>query len=69
MDESYPRLNKSAFSVSSLFDDDVEERLYWHSRTPAERLRHTEYLRRVNYGARATARLRRILEVATLSWR
>ena len=68
MSDDLPRLDKTALSVGSLFDDDEEERLYWLSRTPAERLRHTEYLRRMNYGERATARLQRVLEIAPCPW-
>ena len=36
---------------------------YWLARTPTERLEHVEYLRRLKYGARATKRMQRILEI------
>ncbi len=55
------KIDKSAFSVASLTDkpDDKE---YWHKKTPIERLRQIEILRRINYGRRATAILQRVLE-------
>ncbi|HEX8696335.1 MAG TPA: hypothetical protein VF746_28210 [Longimicrobium sp.] len=62
------RLDRTALSVVPLFEDSDEKR-YWHSRSPAERLRHVEMLRRINYGPRAMARLERVLEVVPLEWR
>ncbi|MCX7047783.1 MAG: hypothetical protein NTX50_20145 [Candidatus Sumerlaeota bacterium] len=56
-------LDRTAFSVSHDFDN-AEDTVYWWSRTPEERLRHIEYLRRMNYGHRACEGLQRILEVA-----
>jgi hypothetical protein len=44
--------------------DTSDEKDYWLSRTPSERLQHIEVLRRINYGHHATARLQRVLEVA-----
>ena len=64
----YPRLDRTALSLAPLFDDS-EEREYWHSRSPAERLRHVEALRRINYGSRATEGLQRVLEVVPITWR
>ena len=60
-----PRVDRTALSVVDL-DDDAEERAYWRSRTPAERLAHLELLRRINYGDAATGRLQRVLELAWL---
>ena len=56
------RLDKSKFDVVSISDDsdDVE---YWRNTTVKERLQHLERLRRIFYGARATARLQRVIEV------
>jgi len=62
------RLDRSAFSTGSSFDDE-EERAYWRARTPAERLRHMEYLRRIKYGARATEKMEKVLEVIRVTWR
>ncbi|HEX6750325.1 MAG TPA: hypothetical protein VF092_23730 [Longimicrobium sp.] len=67
MDESLPRLDKKAFSVVPAFEED-EEIEYWLTRTPIERLRHVETLRRMNYGALATARLQRVLELVKVPW-
>jgi hypothetical protein len=42
-----------------------DDRAYWLSRTPAERLQAVEILRQLNYGQhQSAARLQRILEVA-----
>jgi|WetSurMetagenome_2_1015567.scaffolds.fasta_scaffold219092_2 hypothetical protein len=54
-------LDKSAFSVVS-FSDLSDDRDYWFTKTPIERLRHIELLRRINYGHNADERLQRILE-------
>ncbi len=56
------KLNRSAFSVASLTDES-DEKAYWLTRTPYERLRQVEILRRINYGHRATSRLQRVLEI------
>ena len=58
------RLDRTQFSVGSL-DEPSDEKAFWLSKTPAERLRAQEYLRQVAYGHdAATARLQRVLEVA-----
>ena len=66
MDESeFPRIDRTVFSVVSSFEEaDKEDKEYWFSRTPLERLQHMELLRRINYGSNATARLQRVLEIA-----
>lgn len=56
------KLDKTVFSVTSRFDDD-DEKAYWRSRTPHERLLHMEVLRRINYGDKATERLQKVLEI------
>ena len=38
------RMDKTAFSVASLFDE-TEEKTYWHSKTPHERLEAVELMR------------------------
>lgn len=59
------KVDRTALSVRSLDDPTEEEdKAYWLSRTPQERLRYMEILRRINYGHRATARLQRVLEFA-----
>jgi hypothetical protein len=66
MDEiQFPKLDKTAFSVLSSFEEaDKQDKEYWLSRTPVERLQYMELLRRINYGSNATARLQRVLEIA-----
>ena len=66
-DTLHPKLNKAVFSLVPLFDE-ADEKTYWLSRTPGERLRHIEMLRRINYGHRATTRLQRLLEIAPRTW-
>jgi len=56
------KIDRKAFSVISLTDVS-DEKAYWLARTPYERLRQVEILRRINYGTRATARLQRVLEI------
>jgi len=50
------RLDRSAFSVVSL-DEQDDDGAYWHDKTPEERVRALEYLRRMAYGNAATAKL------------
>ncbi len=57
------KVDRTVFTVTPLTDVS-DEKAYWLSRTPYERLRHIELLRRINYGHRATARLQRVLEFA-----
>jgi hypothetical protein len=61
-------IDRTKISVSDSFDNS-EEKEYWLSRTPQERLIHIERLRRINYGARAAEGLQRVLEVAKCEWR
>jgi len=66
MDEiQFPKLDKTVFSIVSSFEEaDRQDKEYWLSRTPLERLQYMELLRRINYGSNATARLQRVLEIA-----
>ena len=59
------KIDRSAISVASLTDES-DEKVYWLGRTPHERLRQVEILRRINYGRRAARRLQRVLEVADI---
>jgi hypothetical protein len=60
-----PRLDRSAFSVSSFQDAERDDRLYWANKTPEERLTALEEMRQIVYGYDPTAtRLQRILVVA-----
>jgi hypothetical protein len=66
---SQVRLDKTKFSVGSLHDD-PDERAFWWSKTPHERLAAMEFLRQLNYGYDPdTARLERVFEVVECSWR
>ena len=61
------QLNKTIFSVDSI-NSRKNDKLYWLSKTPLERLEFVEYLRQINYGYdQATSRLQRFLEVADLN--
>ncbi len=62
------KLDRTALAIGSL-SDTSEERTYWLTQTPRERLKQIEILRRINYGNHATRRLQRILEVAQRTWR
>jgi hypothetical protein len=58
-------LDRRAFSVVSLDEQDADEKRYWRSKTPHERLEAVELTRQLLYGYDpATARLQRILEIA-----
>ena len=61
------RMDKSVLSVTSLFDES-DEKAYWLSKTPHERLEAVELMRQINYGYNPiTSRLQRVLEVAQLT--
>ncbi|MCA9435486.1 MAG: hypothetical protein KC978_06850 [Candidatus Omnitrophica bacterium] len=61
-----PPLDKTAISVTSLGDSSDDDK-YWHSRTPEERMRAMEVMRRMVYGEdRTTGRLQRSIEVVDL---
>ncbi len=64
--DKLPDLNKEVINVTSL-DDIEEEKKYWLSKTPIERLEALEINRRMVYGRdRVTSRLQRFLEIADL---
>src|SRR5262245_10368398 len=59
------RLDRSHVELFDSFEKAEDaDRQYWLSRTPEERLLYMEYLRRLNYGRAATARLQGVLEIA-----
>lgn len=61
-------LDKTAFSVVSL-DDRPDDKAYWLSKTPQERLAAQEYMRQVAYGYDpATERVQGVLEVVECAW-
>jgi hypothetical protein len=60
------RMDKTAFSVSSL-DDESDEKDYWLAKTPYERLEAIEIMRQIIYGYNpSSTRLQRLLTVAQL---
>jgi hypothetical protein len=61
------RLDKTAFVVASITDES-DEKLFWLSKSPAERLEAAEYLRQIVYGYDpTTTRLQRFFEVAEIT--
>ena len=67
MPESDYKIDRRVFETTTL-DAANDDKLYWLSRTPAERMQALQFLREVNYGKdAATARLQRVLTVAELS--
>lgn len=59
----FPKIDKTAFTVASLFDQS-DEKSYWLSMTPYERLEAVELMRQIIYGYNPSAtRLQRVLEI------
>ena len=59
------RLDKTKLAAVSI-DDETDYVEYWRQASTKERLQHAERLRRIAYGARATERLQRTIEVVKL---
>jgi hypothetical protein len=65
--DKLPSLNKEIMKVTSL-NDIEEEKKYWMSKSPLERIEAIEINRRMIYGRdRVTSRLQRFFETAELS--
>jgi hypothetical protein len=65
--DKLPSLNKKVVKVTSL-NDIEEEKKYWMSKSPLERIEAVEINRRMIYGRdRATSGLQRFFETAELS--
>ena len=63
----FPKLQRDAFTVASVFDQ-PDEKSYWLSKTPYERLEAVELMRQIIYGYDSSAtRLQRVLEVTQRS--
>ncbi|GAB4578467.1 MAG: hypothetical protein Fur0022_12020 [Anaerolineales bacterium] len=60
------KVDKTAFLIGSL-KESSDEKEYWLSKTPLERLEAMEWMRQVIYAIPATARLQRFFEVAQRS--
>jgi len=62
------RLDRTVSSVATFADAEQEDRIFWHSRTPEERLMYVEWLRQRNWGYDpTTTRLQRVLAVVERS--
>ena len=63
------KMDKSVLSVTSL-SEESDEKAYWQTKTPQERLEAVELMRQINYGYDPnTSRLQRVLEVTQLTSR
>ena len=63
----FPKVRRDAFTVTSAFEKS-DEKSYWLSRTPYERLEAVELMRQIIYGYDSSAiRLLRVLEVTQRS--
>jgi hypothetical protein len=63
----FPELQRTAFTVASALEPS-DEKSYWLSKTPSERLEAVELMRQIIYGYDpSTTRLQRVLEVAQRS--
>ncbi|WP_434683924.1 hypothetical protein [Pseudanabaena minima] len=59
------KFNRVTFSIVNLHDEDIEDKAYWLSKSPSDRLVALEYLRQVMYGYDPnTTRLQRVFEIA-----
>lgn len=60
----FPRVNRSFVTVGNVLDES-DEKTFWLSRTPLERLEALELLREIAFGYDVvTTRLQRVLETA-----
>jgi hypothetical protein len=63
----FPKLQRTAFRVASALEPS-DEKSYWLSKTPYERLEAVELMRQIIYGYDPSAtRLQRVFEVAQRS--
>ena len=61
------RMDKTAFTVTTL-SKKTNDKEYWLSKTPQERLQALEIMRQINYGYDpTTVRLQRVLEIVELA--
>ena len=60
------KMHKSVLSVTSL-SEESDEKAYWQTKTPHERLEAVELMRQINYGYNpATTRIQKVLKVVQL---
>ena len=61
------RMNKTSISIASGFEE-ANDREYWHSKTPSQRLEALELMRQIIYGYHPSSdRLQRVLTVTARS--
>jgi len=61
------KIDKSAFSIGSIHDGG-DEKEYWQSKSPRERIQAIEIMREIIYGYDpSTARLQRFFEITELN--
>ncbi|RMD92094.1 MAG: hypothetical protein D6814_17435 [Calditrichaeota bacterium] len=64
--KNFLKLDKTSFSIASLFDES-DEKQYWISKSPHERLQALEIIRQRVYGYDpSTSRLQRVLSIVEL---
>ncbi len=65
-DRNLFRMDRNTLSVTTL-SEKSDDKEYWLSKTPQERLAALELMRQINYGYDpTTARLQRVLEIVEL---
>ncbi|MBV9108688.1 MAG: hypothetical protein JO306_04745 [Gemmatimonadetes bacterium] len=57
---------EKAILLIGMLCDEEEQRVYWLSRTPGERLAYTEFFRRMKYGEAAFRPMVKVLEIVSL---
>jgi hypothetical protein len=64
MKEDTFKMDKTAFSVCTFDEAEEQDKAYWKSKTPQERIAALEFIRQMNYGYDpVTARIQRVLTV------
>ena len=62
------RMDKTAFSITSLSAQNEEEKRYWLAKTPFERMEAIEVMRQIIYGYDpSTTRLKRVFTIRNLN--
>ena len=69
MSDRFGEIDKTAITVVSSFEEaDAQDRVYWQSKTPQERLEAVEILRQMNYDYDPVSdRIQRFIEVVERS--
>lgn len=69
MSDRFGEMDKTAVTVATSFEEaDAQDRAYWHSKTPQERMEALEQMRQMNYDYDPVSdRIQRTLEVVERS--